>query len=276
MKHYAMGLAMFVVGLAEAAAPVAQSPWARVPALPTGCYSTQDDFPAKVTAAREAIAEEIAERKQANDELKERASNADEGDDAARAARIQAMLMKDPQAAVKMMQQSQAAGNTLQKAAPADTARQQVLDRELKDLLTQFHVALDKGVAPVEAKITSRFGPGWKGFVHTSVPAADLADWASLNKQWNTEREKACAPWWQASGPFHAWLKRYREHLVQDHIPWVEQNEQAGAGFMALMADSPSGSFKSTATLETVNDYMKRAVDVFGSRPPEPRANVYE
>jgi len=279
MKHHAFCLAMFLVGLAEAAVPLAQSPWARVPVFPSGCYSTQDDFAAKITAAQATVTRDIAQLEQSNNELKERAKNADVGDPAARAARVQSLLMKDPQAAMKMMQQSQAAGTTAQTAAPEDTAKQQMLDRELKDLLTQYRVALDKAVAPVEARILNRFAPGgrkWQGFLGSGASDADRADWALLNKQWNTEREKACAPWWQASGPFHAWFKRYRDHLIQDHIPWVEQNEQAGAGFMALMADSSSGSYKSTAALNAVSDYMKRASEVFNNRPLEPRPNINE
>jgi hypothetical protein len=282
LKPFVFGLALLAASLAEAAAPpVAQNPWARVPALPTGCYSSQDDFAAKIAAARDAVTDAIAQRDQANDALKERAKAADSGDDATRAARIQALLAKDPQAAMKMMQQIQTAGSTAQTASPTDTANQQKLERELNDLQTQYNAALAKAVAPVDAKFIKRFAPGgdagkWQGFLSPGAPAADYADWASLNKQWNGEREKACAPWWQASGPFHGWLKRYRDHLVQDHIPWVEQNEQGTSGFMLMMADSPSGSYKSTATLAGVNDYMKHAEAIFNTRPQEPRANIHE
>jgi hypothetical protein len=281
MKHVAFCLALVFAGLAQAAAPVAQSPWARVPAFPTGCYSSRDDFAAKIAASRESVTGEIEEKKQSNDELKERARDADTGDDATRAARIQAMLMKDPQAAMKMMQQNQAAGTTFQTAAPEDNANQQKLDRELKDLLAQYNVALKKAVALVDAKFIKRFAPNgdasqWQEFLSPGSPARDYADWAVLNKEWNAEEEKACIPWWQATGPFHAWLKRYRDHLVQDHIPWVEQGEQAGAGFMAMMADSSAGSYQSTAKLEAVSDYMKRAEEIFNSRPPEPRMNIHE
>ena len=106
MKHHAFCLPMFLVGLAEAAVPLAQSPWARVPAFPSGCYSAQDDFAAKITAAQATVTRDIAQLDQSNNELKERAKNADVGDPAARAARVQSLLMKDPQAAMKMMQQS--------------------------------------------------------------------------------------------------------------------------------------------------------------------------
>ena len=45
---------------------------------------------------------------------------------------------------------------------------------------------------------------------------------------------------------------------------------------MALMADSSAGSYQSTAKLEAVSDYMKRAEEIFNSRPPEPRMNIHE
>jgi hypothetical protein len=277
MKRYSFCIALFFAGFAQAVTPVGQSPWGRVPALPTACYSNQDDFAAKIAAAQEAVTRDIDQQERVNSDLKQSAKDADVGDDATRAARMQELLAKDPQAAIKMMQQSQSAAATAQTAAPEDTANQQKLDRELKDLLTQYHAALDKAGAPVEKRILDRFAPGgrnWQGFLSPGASEADRADWASLIEQWNTEREKACTASWQASGPFHAWFKRYRDYLVQDHIPWVEQNEQGASGFLALMADSSSGSYKSTATLKAVSDYMKRAAEVFNNRPSKPRSDL--
>jgi len=282
MKPLVFGFVLVAASLAQAAAPVAPSPWAQVPAFPTSCYSSKDDFVDKIAAAREVVAGEIDQRRQANNELYERAKEADSGDDETRRARMQAMMMKDPQATMKMMQGIQGAGNAMNAAAPADNANQQKLDRELKDLQTQYRAALANAVAPVQARIVKRFQPdgsGRQGFLANfgqGYADADFADYAALNQQWNAEHEKACAPWFQASGPFHAWLKRYHDHLVQDHIPSAEKLEQQGYEFRAMMAGSPPGSIQPTAQLEAVSDYLKRAEEIFNSRPLEPRMNMYQ
>lgn len=278
-RLFATALAVLLSPAVLGAPPASPSPWTTVPVFPTGCYSSRDDFATKIAAAQDAMSREIARQEQINEQLKARLGEGlGKGHDRemafAKAAQMSQMMMKDPQAAAKMMQQTQSAGTATQATMLRDPENRQKLDMELKNLLTQYNAALGKAVAPVNAKINEfmeRKGVrvGWSDLLRMTGSATD-AETLSLLKQWNTEREKACAEWWQASGPFHAWFKRYRDYLIQDHIPWQEQNDQAALGFVALATDSTSVPYKSTATMKAVADYMKRAAEVFGNRPDGP------
>lgn len=276
----ASGLVGFLCSVAMGAPPAAQNPWAKVPAFPTGCYSGRDDFAARTAAAQETLSREIARQEQINKQLQD-SVKMDEGTDPYEyAARMQNAMMNNPQEAMKMAQATQAAGATAEELRPKDVANQQKLDGEMTDLLTRYRAALGKAVAPVDAKFKDLDRRAQKDLVVTE--AGDFyAKWAvqeynALVRQWNAEYEKTCSAWWQASGPFHAWLKRYRDHLVQDHIPWLEQSDNAAYGFMAALgAGTTAGAYKSTATMNTVADYMKRAGEVFNNRPTEPVKRDY-
>ena len=79
--------------------------WSFVPPLATSCFA-DDEFLEKVDAARTAIDAETERQRKINAAAKERFDNMDMAE---KAQRMQAFMMKDPQAAMKMMQGEQAA-----------------------------------------------------------------------------------------------------------------------------------------------------------------------
>jgi len=168
---------------------------------------------------------------QSNNELKERAKNADVGDPAARAARVQSLLRRsagcDEDDAAEPGCRATASNGRAE-----DTAKQNA-DRELKDLLTQYRVALDKAVAPVEARILNRSRRRRKvqGFLGVRRLRCRPGRLGLAEQRWNTEREKACAPWWQASGRSMPGSSAIVLIWSGSHT-LGQQNEQAGAGFM--------------------------------------------
>lgn len=85
----------------------------------------------------------------------------------------------------------------------------------------------------------------------------------------NAEYRKLCPESWRASGPFQGWLKRYKEHLVRDHNPYLDAIENQKPAQLKLV-DLPAEGFRSSVTLETVVDYMKTAQKIFGERLAEP------
>ena len=79
-----------------------------------------------------------------------------------------------------------------------------------------------------------------------------------------------CAEWWSASGPFHGWLKRYKEHLVEQ-TPHREETDDVGAGFMVIMISTPATTYRSTATLDAIDEHMGKAAQVFTRRRQWPK-----
>jgi hypothetical protein len=270
---FATALAVSFSPAVMGAPPAAQSPWSKVPAFPTGCYSGRDDFETKIVAAQEAMSKEIARQEQINNQLKERYESTKANDPWAEAARVQNLMAENPQKAMEMAQKGATARDTMTDLGPRDTANQKKLDAELADLSTRYRAAVEKATAPVDARLkeSDKRAENWETCGEMACRSRrGVSEHNALVKQWNGEYEQVCSTWWQASGPFQSWLKRYRDHLVQDHIPWLEQAGEAGAGNLALYADTSAAGYKSTATMDAVVDYMRRAGEVFNNREREP------
>lgn len=258
-RLFLAGLAVFLCPVAMGAPPAAQNPWAKVPAFPTGCYSSRDDFATKIAAAQEALPPEIYRQEQINKELQDRVKNMDP-------AQVSSAMMKNPQEMMKIMQENQALGTANQETGQKDEEKRNRLDLELKDLVARYHSALDKARGPIDAKRKTLPLPSGEYAGERWAIAENIA----LTKKANTEYEKLCGEWWSASGPFLGWLKRYRDYLVQDHIPRQEKSDDIAMGTVRLMGAS-TASYRSTAAMKGVLDYMKRASEVFGAREAQPR-----
>jgi hypothetical protein len=274
---FLLGCALAVASLAHAAAPAAQnqSPWSRVPAFPTSRYST-DGYSDKVLEVRTAVDADRERQQQINDNLSRKATGAGGGetDPFKMAAQIQQKMMNDPQNAQKLMQQIQASGQTVNSAANQDFATKRRLEAELKTTLGQYKSAQAKALAPVEAKFKELDARASKDLQRTEAgdfykPWA-VKEYNALVPLYNAEVEKTSAAWFGAGGQFQAWLQSYRNYLVNESIPWLEKDENAGLAFAAFATDTKSG-YKSTATLRGVADYLVQVDKVFNYRPSGPR-----
>ena len=276
-----LGCTLTVAALAHAgaAAPAAQNqnPWSRVPAFPAGCYSQSDGFASRVAAVREAVDRERAAQQQINDDLSKKAVGASGGetDPFKMAAQIQQKMLSDPQNAQRLLQQIQTSGQNVSSASAEDLESQRRLDAELNTTLTQYKAAQPKAVAPVQAKFKDLATRAARDPERTEAgdfykPWA-VAEYNALVPMYNAEVEKTCATWFGASGQFQSWLRRYRDYLSNERIPWMESSENAGLAFAAFATDTRSG-YKSTATLRAVYDYLERVDKVFGYRPSGPLA----
>jgi hypothetical protein len=265
------GLAVLLATAAIAASPTTSDPWNVVPVFPSGCYSDKDDFAAKLGAAKEANARALERQEKANDDLSNRVKALGPAE---MQTRMQTFMMENPEEATKLMQQNQAVGEQYADAQLKSEANRQKLMAELNELQAGWHAALEKARAPIDAKFKELDGRAQKALVvvgesWTYAPWA-VKEYDALVVQWNSETEKTCGKWWLASGPFQQWLKRYKEHLINDEIPTREAADNVGAGFMVHLLDTPESSFKSTATLNAVKDYIDRVSEVFATRERGP------
>jgi hypothetical protein len=265
-----IGIIVLVASLAILPSPAAEpDPWARVPALPTGCYR-QDSFAEKVSAAREALTRDLQRQEGINREISDKIKTVEPME---LASRQQKFMMEHPQEAMQLMQRNRQLGEEYTNGELASHAEAETLERDLAAIDDRYKAALGNHLAPVIVKFKDLDARASKDPVRTE--AGDYyAPWAV--KEWNqliivenTAYEKVCAEWWSASGPYHDWLRRYREHLLQ-RIPQREEAENVGNGFMVHLIDTPQGSFRPTSGFRAVGEYMDKVNQVFAKRRAEP------
>lgn len=261
-----------VATAAVAGPPAGFDPWAKVPVFPSGCYSSKDDFVEKLAGAKEAVTKEFDRQEKINDDLLNRFKALGPAEIQ---TRLQSFMMENPEEGMKLMQQNQAVGDKYTEAQLKAEANRQKLVGELDDLKARWSASLAKARAPVDARFKELDARAQKDLVaigesRTYAPWA-VKEYDALVLQWNAETQKVCGEWWTASGPFQSWLKRYKENVVQNQIPTLEAEDNAGAGFMVHLLDTPEASFKSTATVRAVREYIQRVSEVFGVRESNPK-----
>lgn len=266
-----VAIVAIVVSAVANGAPPAPDPWTRVPPFPTGCYAGQDGFAEKLGTARDALSAEMDRQERANSEITDQLK---EMDGAEKARRMQEYMMKNPQDAMKLMQQNQAAGDSYTGTQLQSEENRKKLEAELDDLHARYDAALASALVPIAAKFKELDARAQKALVTVGeswvyAPWA-VAEWNAINAKENATYERVCREWWAASGPFHGWLNRYRDHLVQDEVPTRVAADDAAAGFMARLVDKPAASYQSTAAMAATRDYMNHAYDIFSKRRSEP------
>lgn len=244
--------------------------WAKVPPMPTGCYLEPENFPEKFWAAQESITADRDRQKKLNDELSEKVKQLDPME---QANRMQEFMMAHPEEATKLMQQNAALGETFSDELTKNHADLEKLEAELADLETRYNAAVDKGLAPIKAKLADLDVRAQKDLVVVGEGYA-YAPWAvkefdALTAQSNKAYETTCAEWWGASGQFHGWMNRHKQNLVE-RIPRQEEADVLGAGFMVALVGTPTSSFKSTAAMDMALEHIRKAINVFGKRQRRP------
>jgi len=247
-----------------AAAPAAPDHWTKVPKPPTACYTSQDRYSEEIYAAIEAMGQEIARQNEINGQV---TAQLDSLDPMERQSRMQNYLMQNPQEAAKLMQAAQDQGAAVAAGINKDSENEQRLQDELKEMQSRYDAALHKVIGPLYSNLKA-LGISESGTQQKTVEAGIV-----IVKKINAEYERFCPEWWGASGPFNEWLKRYKEHLIEDHIPNNEDLETAKA-IQFTMFGIPADKFQSTVAMETVIKYMSQTEKVFSHRLLRPREDL--
>jgi hypothetical protein len=234
-----------------------------VPAFPATCYQSED-FSAPADKAYAALAAAIERQQKINAAIEQEFK---EMDMAEMAQRMQAFMMKDPQRAADMLRGQQAvaaaASDKIQRAA--DTVGP--LEAALKNHTAKFQAAV-KGVRdPIDAQMKqltdAKALPAHEFVVFGT--AADEAQYLGLLARLNTDYEKICAAWWGPSGAFQTWLgdlKTYYANLILS-----DEQAAAAMAFKFALLDTPSGGYRTTHAMSHVQQYVRRAREVFELRP---------
>ncbi len=257
-------------------AAAATDPFAKVPALPTACYSAGETFYPKLEAAQAAVAADRETQEAVNQTIKDDFQNIDMME---KATRMQQWMMSNPQEAAKFMQAQQAAGADLQPAILADGEVETKFANEQKEMIPRYQAALKQAFAPADAKYAALakklvdaqgcgFGDGECG-----IPDWAMVEYNAIQKEKDAAYVATCPQWWGASGQVTAYMKRYKDWLVQKHIPFHQSLEAPLLSQYAIM-NTPSASYRSTEPYKGAHEYMNAAFVFYQRRDEKPRCTA--
>ena len=249
-------------------------PWAKVPAPPTACYSSQDHYFELNTAAADAVSNELDKLKEQNTALDQKANEVMQSNPMALAQAMQQAMLDDPQNAQKYMERMVKQGQDAQTAIPAATDREKQIEAEKDTVIKQYQAALAKAMGPADARFTAlekKMGITMNSF----GPAPGAPDWAW--DEWGVilhERDQAyqatCATWFLPVGPLQGYLKRYKDFLVKERIPYEKKNFDEPRLDQFRTLGVSTASYRSTNDHEAVKDYLGMAYGIFSERQDHP------
>lgn len=276
----AAALACLFTSAPSLAQGAARGPWAKVPALSTLCYSyageEREPFYGKVEAAKAAIAADLEKQEAINAKIQEEYQGIDPME---MASRMQQWMMSNPEEAMKFMQGAQAAAQAVPEELAATEEETKARDAELKALLTSYEDARIQAYAPVEARysaLTGRKRTDRKELLHlqfTGDPSDSQARWVegeAIDAAADKAYQALCPSWWGANGKFHAYLKEQKDWFVQKRIPDLEKFDAPKLQQYAIM-NTPTATYRSTAELQAVAEYLDLVWNVFNARDSWPR-----
>jgi hypothetical protein len=259
-----------------AATPAAATgPWAQVPALTTACYSDKDPWPEKNDAAFNALQESLHKQQEANTAVEQKSNKALSENQMALAQAMQQAMMDDPANAQKLIEKMTNAGQQAQTEVPAQLEREKQVEDESKAVLKQYDAALLKALAPATARWTAlKTKRGYSADAmapsETGEPDWVYAEWLVILKERDSGYAANCAQWWSAAGPIHAYMKRYKDFLVQERIPYERKLIDQPKLDQFKLLSVPADGWRTTTDFDAAVDYMKMAANVFGHRAAWP------
>lgn len=270
-------VAGLVCAPALAAAPAADAgPWAKVPALPTACYSNQDQWHEQNSTALAAVQQDHSDQNDVNSAIQQKANKAQEENPMAMAQALQQAMMNDPQNAQKYMEQMTQRGEAAVTETPAQLAKEQQLEAESKAIVKQYHAALAQAGSAAEArwavlKKKRGYGPEVRGPSEAGEPDWVYQEWNGILHDFDAAYASNCAQWWTAGSPIHAYLKRYKDYLVQERTPSRKKLIDDPALDQYKLLNVSTTGYRTIADYEAAELYMQRAGTMFSERRPEPR-----
>jgi hypothetical protein len=192
-------------------------------------------------------------------------------DPMAMAQALQQAMMSDPQNAQKMMQKLTQTGEQGQTEIPAQAQKDAQFQAESKALIKQYHAALEQAYGTGDArwnalKKKGGYAPDARGPGEMGVADWIWAEWELVIRDWKAGYQANCAQWFSKTGPFHAYLKRYKDYLVNERIPTEKRLiDQPRLDQYQMMNVSTTG-WRTTTDYDAAEDYMSVAGELFSER----------
>lgn len=252
--------------------PIAPAgPWAKVPALPTACYAEQDQWRDRNYAALEAVQEDHEKQKEANFAVEQRLQSLMQDDPFAMSQALQQAMMNDPQNAQRIMQQLTQAGQEGQTEIPAMAQKDSQWQADAKTVVKQYEAALEKAYGPGDARWSALKKKG--GYAPDAMHPGESgvadwiwAEWELVLRDWKTGYEANCATWFSTTGPLHAFMKRYKDYLVNERIPTEKRLIDQPRLDQYEMMSIPTTGWRTTSDYDAAEMYIRMASEVFSVR----------
>ncbi len=280
----AVAAGLVCVSALHAQAPAKPAgPWARVPPLSTLCYGfigeNWEPFLTKIQAAKAAIEADREKQEAINAKIEEDFRNIEPME---MASRMQEWMMRDPEAAMAMLQGQQAMAESMPEEMASRQAESQARETEWKALVRRYEDARIQAYGPSRTRLEALNGrkvtdrkellyPWFSG--DTGTPLAAWAEGESINAAADQAYRSLCPQWWGATGHFHAYLKKQKDWFIKVRIPELAMNDAVKLQQYSIM-DTPAASYRSTAELRGVAEYLDLVWKVFGERDSSPRCRL--
>ena len=283
-RWLAVALCLSVSAMSAApalAAPPAANPFAKVPLLPTGCYSSQDQWNAQSEAAFDAVQADHYKQDETNSAIEQKANEAFGADPMAVAARMQQKMMEDPANAQKYMEQMMAQQQQAQEQMPAQHEKEAQFKSESQALKKQYEAAVQKAWSAANARLAAvrKRYDGLDGsdlvlrYGDPGEPAWLFPERMAILRERDQGYTANCAAWWGATGKVQAFLKRYRDFLVNERVPFHKQFDQNKLDQFETIGVASTG-WRSTTDYDAAQDYLRMAQDRYSMREEKPRCNA--
>jgi len=259
MTHPIASTCLILMSLCTAAPLSAQNPWAKVPALPTACYTKGEPFGAEVQKAIEEGEAAIAAQKETNGAAK---AKLNELDMMTKQSRMTDYMRKNPAAAGQKMQEIAASGTKLQEAVREKEKGSDAMEEKWKAVEAQS--GKDRDVyAGLLNQARAAFEPG----------SSNRAKAPGLLAQSNEAYKAYCQKWFvDPASPFLAYLGEYKTYLIEKEVALDEQAFKGELVHFEVFG-VPLNGFKSTANQEATVKYLKAVDRIYRSREEEPRTS---
>lgn len=257
MNRYALVLPLMLAAPSALAESI-DDPWSLVPEFPGSCYSAEDIFHSSANAAMDRVSAEQARRSAINLTISQQYSNMDLME---QQQRMMAVMMEHPEEAQSYMQSLAQLGQEASADSVAMSNERTQLEEELRELTANYEAAYEEVIGPLEAR-RGQWITDWNNYQATEDQAREII------REMNASYEALCETWWR-DGPFHDWLARHRQALIEEAkkqdaaLPATVRTYE----LMGIAVDA----YSSTASLEAANEHMQTAADIFAKRWPEAR-----
>jgi hypothetical protein len=254
-----------------------------VPPLSTLCYGfageAWEPFIGKLEAAKAAIQADREKQDATNAKIEEDFRNIDPME---MASRMQQWMMSNPDEAMKFMQGQQALAQQVTEDVATLQERSQARDAEWNGVVKRYEDARIQAYAPSQARLDALRGSKTtdrKDLLYPSFfgdPSDSKAEWAAgeaINAAADKAYQSLCPQWWGADGQFHAYLKQQKNWFINERIPELERIDAPKLQQYAIM-NTPAASYRSTAELEGVTEYLDLVWKVFRERDSKPRCTA--
>jgi len=270
-------LAAALATLVYASAPGAQpatGPWAKVPAFPTTCFLKEDPVYAKLEPALASVDADRSKQSAINEGIAEKQKNTDPME---LMARMQQKMMDDPANAKKYIEQMQSLGQQANTESAPMYAKEDHMKAEADAFNKRFAAAIEVANGQGNARwaaLKKKYGlpadhPASQGVGESGVPDWVWVEWHAINQEWDRAYKATCPAFFGAGGQATVFLKRYKDYLNQERIPYHEKFDQANVANYEMFS-TPAASYRSLATFDAVHDYIVMAQKVFAFRRYEP------